>query len=125
MGDIKQNIEQFKQSLTESDRTSSKIQTLALLGYDSEVEASLLLLGESPMTSILVEQCHASGAQIMARHQQLGHEALCACMTVHNSLCSILAILKNKNRHCWASSPISTSRFNLLNLALPDKFMCK
>ena len=37
------------------------------------------------MSTILVEQCHASGAQIMHRHPQSEQESLCCRMTVHNS----------------------------------------
>ena len=37
------------------------------------------------MTTILVEQAHASGSQIMRRHAQLGMDAMCARSTVHNA----------------------------------------
>ena len=68
-----------------TDDVGVKMHTLAMLGYEAEVEASCLLIRESSMTSIIVEQCHASGAQIMHRHPQLEQESLCCRMTVHNS----------------------------------------
>ena len=48
-------------------------------------QSSSALIQESAMTIILVEQCHASCAQIMHRHPQPVQESLCCKMLVHNS----------------------------------------
>ena len=45
----------------------------------------LELLKEAAMTTILVEQAHGSGAQLMRRHQEYGMDAMCARSTVHNA----------------------------------------
>ena len=84
LGKIKENIETLKLGPPATDRTSIKIQTLAMLGFELEVGAALELTRESPLCTTLVEQCHGSGAQLMKRHQQLEHEARMARLTVHN-----------------------------------------
>ena len=67
------------------DGTSSKMQLLAQMGLEEEVVKGLELLKEAAMTTILVEQAHGSGAQLMRRHQEYGMDAMCARSTVHNA----------------------------------------
>ena len=79
------NIEELTEGPAPTDDVGLKMYTLATLGYEKEVASACALIQESAMTTILVEQCHASGAQIMHRHPQLEQESLCYRMTVHNS----------------------------------------
>ena len=84
MGDVRENVERLKLADPPSEHVSAKMQALAVMGYEDDVVAALLLLREVSLTSILTEQAHASGAQLMHRHQQLGEASLADRMTVHN-----------------------------------------
>ena len=84
-GDIACNIEALKAAEAPTDATSCKIHMLASLGFEEEVVAALQLLTEASFTTIMVEQAHGSGAQLMSRHPQVGPEIMTARMTVHNS----------------------------------------
>ena len=84
MGDVQVNIDVLKTATDVIEPTVVNIQTLVLLGHESDVVSSLLLLRETALTSILVEQAHASGAQLMNRHETLEHVSLLCRMTVHN-----------------------------------------
>ena len=85
MGDIRQNIAALKVTDDVTEPVSLKMRTLALLGFEEEVVSACVLVRECAMTSTLVEQFHGSGAQIMHRHPQLEHAALCSRMTVHHA----------------------------------------
>ena len=61
------------------------MQSLAALGFQSEVESAVVLAREAAWSTILVEQAHASGAQLMHRHPQLEASSLVCRATVHNS----------------------------------------
>ena len=84
MGDARQNIADLKETDDVSEAVSLKMRTLALLGFEEEVVSACVLARESSLTTTLVEQFHGSGAQIMHRHPQLEHAALCSRMTVHH-----------------------------------------
>ena len=79
------NVEDLRFAPPAVDRTSSKMQLLAQMGLEEEVVKGLELLKEAAMTTVLVEQAHASGAQLMRRHQSLGMDGMCARSTVHNA----------------------------------------
>ena len=68
-----------------SEPTAAKMQILSQLHYEGEVVTALELLRETSLSTIMVEQAHGSGAQLMARHPQVGPEVMTARMTVHNS----------------------------------------
>ena len=84
VGDIKQNIADLKVTDDVTEAVSLKMRTLSLLGFEEEVASACVLARESSLTTTLVEQFHGSGAQIMHRHPQLEHAALCSRMTVHH-----------------------------------------
>ena len=69
---------------TVDDPLLVKMQTLAASGFQSEVEAAVVLAREAPWSTILIEQAHASGAQLMHRHAQLEAASLVCRATVHN-----------------------------------------
>ena len=73
MGNIQANVAGLKAETDVRDATSAKMQALALLGHEGDVVRALLLLRETALTTILVEQAHASGAQLMKRHETLEH----------------------------------------------------
>ena len=85
LGDISRNITDLKSAPPVTETTAAKIQVLAQLGYEEEVQAALELLKQSSLTTIMVEQAHGSGAQLMSRHPQVGPVVMTARMTVHNS----------------------------------------
>ena len=85
IGDITANVEALKDAADVSDPIGSKIQTLSRLTFESEVSAALELLRQSSMTTLLVEQAHGSGAQLMHRHPQVGPVVMTSRMTIHNS----------------------------------------
>ena len=86
VGDISEKVAALKATdAPSSDPIVLKMQVMLQMGLDDEVLAALQMLRESSMTTILVEQAHASGAQIMRRHAQLGMDAMCARSTVHNA----------------------------------------
>ena len=66
------------------DLLSSKMQALAVAGMEADVVAACSLIKETSFSTILVEQAHASGAQLMHRHHQLETASLVCRMTVHN-----------------------------------------
>jgi hypothetical protein len=84
LGDIRRNVEELKLAGAQLEGTSGKIQSLCVMGYEEDCVEALVLLREAGCTSILVEQAHASGAQLMRRHPQLGYGNLHDRMTVHN-----------------------------------------
>ena len=84
IGDVCGNVDELKSAGVLLEGTSAKIQSLAVMGYEEDCVAALVLLREASFTSILVEQAHASGAQLMRRHPQLGYGSLFDRMTVHN-----------------------------------------
>ena len=84
VGDIHANVERLKLEPPSADPVASKMQTLALMGFEAEVEAGLKLVREASFSTTLVEQAHGSGASIMRRHPQLGDIVLMDRMTVHN-----------------------------------------
>mgnify|MGYP000178891951 CR=1 FL=1 len=69
----KKNVEDLKVAPPAAERTSSKLQLLAQGGFEHEVVKGLELLKEAAMTTVLLEQAHASAAQLMRRHQQFGY----------------------------------------------------
>ncbi len=85
IGDGRRNVEDLKVAPLAVERTSSTMQLLAQGGFEHEVVKGLELLKEAAMTTVLVEQAHASAAQLMRRHQQLGMDGMCARSTVHNA----------------------------------------
>jgi hypothetical protein len=85
IGDVRRNVEDLKVAPPAAERTSSKLQLLAQGGFEHEVVKGLELLKEAAMTTILVEQAHASAAKLIRRHQQLGMDVMCARSTVHNA----------------------------------------
>ena len=84
MGDVQANVDALKDESDVREATSLKIQTWALLGHESDVVSALLLLRQTSLTTTLVEQAHASGAQLMNRHESLEYVNLLCRMTVHN-----------------------------------------
>ena len=88
MGDINENLGVLKVDETVSEPISLKMRTLLRLGFEEDVFAACKLTQETSLTTILVEQFHGSGAQLMHRHPQLEHDALVCRMTVHH--CGIL-----------------------------------
>jgi len=85
MGNIRENIDALILDEDVTEPVSLKMKSLARLGYDDDVVAACVLTTETSLTTVLVEQFHASGAQIMHRHPQLEHDALTCRMTVHHS----------------------------------------
>ena len=85
VGNASAKIEALKNEALDTDLLAAKMQTLCVAGYESEVESAIHLVRECSFTSILVEQAHASGAQLMHRHPQLETAALVSRMTVHNA----------------------------------------
>ena len=85
LGDINDRIQEFNLGPTMTEHTTSKIQTLVLLGFEEEVAAALGPLMQTSRTTTLVERAHGSGAPLMSRHQQVDPEVMCARMTVHNA----------------------------------------
>ena len=63
IGSMSENIEALKAEVVVIDLFASKMQALAMAGLESEVVAACALTRESPFTTILVAQSHASGAQ--------------------------------------------------------------
>ena len=61
-----------------------KWKTLVSLGFEEEVLAGLALFREAAFSTILVEQAHASGSQVMRRHPMLETHSLVVRMTLHN-----------------------------------------
>ena len=84
MGNIQTNMVALKAETDVGDATTAKMQALALLGHEGDVVRALLLLRETALTATLVEQAHASGAQLMRRHETLEQVSLVCRMTVHN-----------------------------------------
>ena len=85
VGNASAKIEALKNEVIVTDVLSAKMQALCVAGYETEVESAIHLVRECSFTSILVEQAHASGAQLMHRHPQLETAALVSRMTVHNT----------------------------------------
>ena len=85
LGQISEHLKDLKQAGPQLDPTSAKIQSLCVMGYEEDCLEALVLLREASFTMILVEQAHASGAQLMKRHPQLGYHSLLDRMTVHNA----------------------------------------
>ena len=85
MGNIRENIDALILDEDVTEPVSLKMKSLARLGYDDDVVAACVLTTETSLTTVMVEQFHASGAQIMHRHPQLEHDALTCRMTVHHS----------------------------------------
>ena len=79
-------MEELKLAGAQLEGTSGKIQSRCVMGYEEDCVEALVWLREAGCTSILVEQAHASGAQLMHRHPQLGYGNLHDRMTVHNGL---------------------------------------
>ena len=76
IGNISEHIEALKAEVVVIDLLASRMQALAVAGLESEVVAACALTRESPFTTIIVEQAHASGAQPMHRHPQLESASL-------------------------------------------------
>ena len=106
MGNIRQNIDALILDEDVTEPVSMKMKSLARLGYDDDVVAACVLTTETSLTTVMVEQFHASGAQIMHRHPQLEHDALTCRMTVHHS------------RTLFYSAPFDKQEAKLLSLAL-------
>jgi len=85
IGDIPGNVEALKDAADVEDHTAAKMQMLARLGFEAEVSSALELLKQTSLTTIMVEQAHGSGAQLMARHPQVVAEVMTSRMTIHNS----------------------------------------
>ena len=85
IGNVHQNIVGLMAETDVSDPLSAKMQSLAVAGFQSEVESSCLLTREASWTTTLVEQAHGSAAQLGHRHPQLEAETLTCRATVHNS----------------------------------------
>ena len=85
VGDLDANLESLKAEDGVTDPVSVNMQILLLSGRQSDVRAACLLCREASLTGILVEQGHASGAQLMRRHPTLETASLLCRMTVHNS----------------------------------------
>ena len=69
--DVRANIRDLMQDMTVVDEVSLEMQTLALMGHADDVIAACILLKETAMSTTMVEQAHASGAQLMRRHPTL------------------------------------------------------
>ena len=85
LGDIHLNVEALKAAPDVEDHTAAKMQMLARLGFEAEVSSALELLKQTSLTTIMVEQAHGSGAQLMSRHPQVGASVMTSRMLVHNS----------------------------------------
>ena len=84
-GDVRANIRDLMQDMSVDDEVSLKMQTLALMGYEDDVIAACHQLKETAMSTTIVEQAHASGAQLMNRHPTLESVSLLARMLTHNA----------------------------------------
>ena len=84
-GDARQKMTALMEEEGVTHPVAVKMQTLARLGYEEDVIAACVLARESSLSTTLVEQFHASGAQLMRRHPQMEHATLCIRMTVHHA----------------------------------------
>ena len=73
------------QDMTVVDEVSLNMQTMALMGHADDVIAACILLKETAMSTTMVEQAHASGAQLMRRHPTLEVVSLLARMLTRNA----------------------------------------
>ena len=67
-----------------SDPLALKWQGLATSGFEEELAAGIALFKEASFSTIIVEQAHGSGSQVMRRHPMLETRSLTVRMTLHN-----------------------------------------
>ena len=72
VGNLNANLETLKAEEGVTDPISLQMQTLLLSCRESDVRAACLLCREASLTGILVEQGHASGAQLMKKSSHAG-----------------------------------------------------
>ena len=79
-------MEKIKLLLVEevSDQLALKWQSLAASGFEDELAAGIALFRESSFSTLMVEQAHGSGSQVMRRHPMLETASLTVRMTLHN-----------------------------------------
>ena len=71
IGDVPATVEGLNDEEDISDPLTLKRKTLAVLGFESEVVAGMIMFEEASLSTRIVEQAHASGSLSMQRHPML------------------------------------------------------